>query len=303
VKESAHLNTPNPAIAEAEQNAPAKKTKSKGERLFDWAVYGGIAGVGTFVATVPLTYMFKHTRTVSKYYHGLVDLLHKASEKIAPSILSKKVAEDAVMTTSLMMGGNAMLLPVGYAEKHKVTTVSGLNTIFGDATPPEDIEQEPKQTWGSLVKARLAAWGAVFGALFTASSLFPKSFTMFENEFAERVCQLFKKPTEVIHEGARVPSRTFLLGKISALDVFATAAAATLLYVAGHSFARKREERKKNPSKGHHHLPSGLPDAVEADEANSAEMLTGERPAVTVEGARAHEGKAQPHTPVVAAQL
>lgn len=298
------MNTTNPATTEAEPCAPAQKPKSKGERLFDWGVYGGIAGVGTFVAGVPLTYLFKYTKTGSKYYHGLVDALVKGAEKIAPSVLSKKAAEDAVMTTSLFMGGNAMLIPVAYAEKHKVTTVSGLNTILGDPTPPSDIEQEPKQTWGSLMKGRLSAWGVVFGALFSASWAFPKSFNMFENEFAERFCQIFRKPTEIIKDGAKVPSRSFLLGKISAIDVFATAAAAILLYVAGHSFARKREARKHHHSNAHHDVVvEGVKDTVDADEVPAAKRLEHAGPAVTVEGARQHAGKALGQAPELAAQL
>ena len=298
------MNTTNPAMTEVAPNAPAQKPKSKGERVFDWLVYGGIAGVGVFVATVPLTYLFKYTKTGSKYYHGLVDVLVKGAEKIAPSMLSEKAAEDVVMTTSLMMGGNAMLIPIGYAEKHKVTTVSGLNTILGDPTPPSDIEQKPKQTWGSLVKARLAAWGTVFTALFSASWAFPKSFTMFENEFAERFCQVFKKPTEIIKEGTLVPSRSFLLGKISALDVFATTAAAILLYVAGHSFARKREERKHHHSNAHHDVRVADTQAtVDANEVSAANRLEHVGPAVTVEGARQHQGKALEQAPELAAQL
>lgn len=291
------MNTTDPTPHEAEPCATAKKTKSKGERVFDWGVYGGIAGVGTFIATVPLTYLFRHTAVGERYYLGIVNGLHKAVEKVAPQLMSKKIAEDAVMTTALMMGGNAMLLPVGYAEKHKVTTVSGLNTILGDATPPDQIEAQPQQTWSSLVKARLTAWGAVFASIFGASALFPKAFSTFENEFAERTCKALGKPTEVMKEGRMVPSRSFLLGKISALDVFATAAAAVLLYVAGHSFARKREEKKHHPAR-HHAGATGLPDAVEADA-----VIKQEGPQTTLDGDRFHVGKTQEPSVVVANQL
>lgn len=291
------MNTTDPTHHEAEPCAPVKKTKSKGERAFDWAVYGGIAGVGTFIATVPLTYLFRHTTLGERYYMGIVNGLHKGVAKVAPQLMSKKIAEDAVMTTALMMGGNAMLLPVGYAEKHKVTTVTGLNTILGDDTPPDQIEAQPQQTWGSLVKARLTAWGAVFASIFTASALFPKSFTTFENEFAERACKALGKPTEVMKEGRMVPSRSFLLGKISALDVFATAAAAILLYVAGHSFARKREEKKHHPARHHSGLP-GLPDAVETDT-----VTTHAGPENTLAGDRRHDGKTQEPALAVANQL
>lgn len=291
------MNTTDPKPPEAEPCATAKKTKSKGERVFDWAVYGGIAGVGTFVATVPLVYLFRHTAAGERYYTSIVNGLRKALEKVAPQLVSKKIAEDAVMTASLMMGGNVMLLPVGYAEKHKVMTVTGLNTILGDDTPADQIEAEPKQTWGSLLKARLTAWGTVFAAIFSASSLFPKAFATFENEFAERACKALGKPTEVMKEGRMMPSRSFLLGKISALDVFATAAAAMLLYVAGHSFARKREEKKHQPSR-HHAGLAGLPDAVEADA-----RITHDGPETTLEGERRHDGKAQEPALAIANQL
>ena len=36
----------------------------------------------------------------------------------------------------------------------------------------------------------------------------------------------------------------FRLGEIGAFDVFATAAAATILYIGGHFFARKQAEKK-----------------------------------------------------------
>lgn len=291
------MNTTDPNATKAEPCADAKKTKSKGERAFDWAVYGGIAGVGTFIATVPLTYLFRHTAVGERYYFGIVNGLHKAVEKVAPQLMSKKIAEDAVMTTALMMGGNAMLLPVGYAEKHKVTTVTGLNTILGDNTPPDQIEAQPQQTWGSLVKARLTAWGAVFAAIFGASSLFPKSFTTFEHEFAERACKALGKPTEVMKEGRMVPSRSFLLGKISALDVFATAAAAVLLYVAGHSFARKREEKKHHTAR-HHSALADLPDAVEVDA-----LMKHEGPETTLKGERILDGKTQESSLALANQL
>lgn len=291
------MTTSKPDITEAEPSAIASKHKSKGERVFDWAVYGGIAGVGTFLATVPLTYVLKYSNAGGKYYEGFVDIIHKGLKKVTPGLMSRKVAEDAAMTSALMMGGNAMIWPVAVAEKHKVQTVSGLNIILGDKTPPERIEQQPKQTWGSLLKARLTAWGTVFAAIFTASSLFPKSFSTFENEFAERVCKLIGKPEKILVDGKHVPSRAFLFGKISALDVFATAAAATLLYVAGHTFARRREARKAGPQSDHR---------INFDQADAAQVdapSRGNGPGATLVGERSHEGIAQHRGTAVTMQL
>ncbi len=48
--------------------------RSVGERVFDWGVYGGIAGIGAFVATVPLAYTLKYGKLQwfhTKLSHGI----------------------------------------------------------------------------------------------------------------------------------------------------------------------------------------------------------------------------------------
>ncbi len=145
------------------------------------------------------------------------------------------------MTTTLMQGGNAMLLPIGLAEKHKVAIVEGINSALGDTTPTAQVEDTQKQTWGSLIKARITAWLVVFTSLTAASKMVPRSFELFETEFAERICQFVRKPTHV----AGKETKTFIYGKIGALDIFATAAAAVLLYIGGHIFAARAEEKRE----------------------------------------------------------
>ena len=44
----------------AEHKASGPPRRSRGERAFDWITYGGFAGVGTFVVTVPFAYLLKH---------------------------------------------------------------------------------------------------------------------------------------------------------------------------------------------------------------------------------------------------
>ncbi|MDX2095539.1 MAG: hypothetical protein SFW64_06345 [Alphaproteobacteria bacterium] len=280
----------------AEPEVATKRTKSKGERLFDWLVYGGIAGVGTFIATVPLTYLLKHTAAGGVWYQKAVSGVRGLLERGLSKPTSAAAAEDAVMTTVLMMGGNAMLLPVGLAEKHKVSTVNGLNTILGDTTPTREIEQKPKQTWGSLIKARIMAWFSVFATFTGASWAFPQTFATFKHEFAEGICTLFRKPVQVVKEHKMVPSRTYLLGQIGALDLFATAAAASLLYVGGHFFARKQEERRQHRAQGHGATLADWPDRAAAEVS-----ITPGAPSATLEGTRRYEGRAQ--DPAIVAQL
>lgn len=226
------------------------KGKSKGEKLFDRAVYGGLAGVGTFFATLFLADKLKHGGWAGPRYQRAVEWTQRHLSRALPKETSKQIAEEAVMTTSLMMGGNAMILPIGAAEHYKVPIVSGLNVMMGDKTPPEAVESAPKQTWGSLIEGRLLAWGAVFTALMGARFAVPKTFELFPQEAGQRTHQFIQKLRKepMLAEEAMKKTKAYRYGEIGAFDVFATAAAATLLYVGGHFFARKQAEKKADRS-------------------------------------------------------
>jgi hypothetical protein len=180
--------------------------------------------------------------------------------------LSEKIADEAVMTTALMMGGNAMILPIGAAEHYKVPIVSGLNVMMGDKTPPETIEQAPKQTWTSLIEGRLVAWSAVFAAIIGARVAVPKTFELFPNEVGSRAHELLQKMRKrpVLTDEAMKQTKSFQYGHLGAFDVFATIAAASILYVGGHFFARKQAEKKADQHErlhATHEIPATLDEA------------------------------------------
>jgi len=245
------LNQENTVQKPPEPALELAKGKSKGEKLFDRAVYGGLAGAVTFAITVPVTYLLKYHWKVKPHFDAAVDGLHRGMTKVFPA-MGRKTADTALTTLALMQGGNLMLLPIAWAEKHKAKIVSGLNVMLGDKTPPEQIEQAPQQTMWSLVQSRLMAFGAVFATLKGAEAVIPKTLNTLEDEVGTQMCKLLEKPVArmgpVIENGklttGMVPTKTYAFGKIGALDVFATAAAATLLYVGGHFFARKQAEKK-----------------------------------------------------------
>lgn len=221
--------TPQNAAAEPEaQAAPAKR--SVGERMFDWFTYGGLAWIGTFIATIPLAYYMKHEGG-EKHYKKAAEFL--AKKKVNPA-LSKGLME----TFITMQGGNAMILPIIAAEHYKVPIVKGLNRLMNDPTDPSTIEEAPKQTAGSLVLGRLTAFLTVFACFFGARSAFKDTFSTFEHEFASHTSKLLGKPP---HPG----SKTYRLGEIAALDVFATTASAVLLYVSSHFLAKKAYAKKQ----------------------------------------------------------
>lgn len=236
---------PKPVAAEA----PQTKTKSKGEKFFDRVVYGLIAGVGTFVVTVPVTYLLKHQPRIKPYYEKAVDWLHGK----LPAQYSRETADKILSTTALMQGGNLMLLPVGFLEKHKIQIVKGLNVTLNDPTPPEQIEMAPKQTWRSLIESRGLAWLTVFGSFKVAEKYAARTLVAFEEDMGDLACRVFnknkmRKVVETVGGVDKIvehETKTYLFGKIGAWDMFATAAAVTLAYIGGHFFARKQEQKKE----------------------------------------------------------
>lgn len=275
----------------AEPKLEAKETKSKGEKLFNRFVYGGLAGVVTFVVTLLAAFEIKHGRW-NPHYTRAVNRVEGWLKQVMPSLASRKAAEIAVETTALMQGGNLMVIPVLLAEHHKVPIVSGLNVMVGDKTPPEAVEQAPKQTAMSLIEGRALAWGAVFSTLLAASLILPRTYGTFKAEFAEKIYHATQWVKRSLPNPATMKtSKSYQYGDIAAVDGFATAAAATLLYVGGHFFARKQEERhlrKELRAEGGLSLDTnGEAMAVKPEPALADKAA---RPAPSVAGSRAHEG-------------
>ena len=281
------MNDTNQAHKPVEPSATARTAKSKGEKFFDRAVYGGIAGVGTFVATIFITYLLKYG-SWKGFHNGLARAIEKGLTKIKPGVAHAASAEEIAMTTTLMMGGNLMLLPVGIAEHHKVALVSGLNTAMDDPTPKEAIQHAPKQTWDSLIKSRIVAWLAVFAAFKGAGMAFSQTMQSSENETGKLLCKLTGKPATRLVKGIEQETKTFIFGKIGALDVFATIGSAILLYLGGHFFARKQEEKKERRAASHHTGAAPTRDVT----VGEMEPLQQNAPQMQVAGTKLHEGTA-----------
>lgn len=210
---------------------PPAPRRSKGEKLFNWLVYGGLGGVATFLLTLYPAYKMR--------YKGGEAWIGRHLERLG---IHGKIANQVATATSLSLGGHIMLLPIAYAEAHHTQIVDGLNKMTLDPTPVEAIKVKPKPTLSSIISGRLVAWAAVVSGFIAAIEFFPKSLSTFENEFAERFCRVIRKPMHVAGE----ETKAFRYGKIAALDVFATACAATLLYIGSHFFARKKLERAQH---------------------------------------------------------
>jgi hypothetical protein len=205
------------------------KPKSRGERLFDWLVYGGIGGVGTFIITIPIAFWAKYGRGAERF--------EQTTEWMIKKGLSEQRAEQVMNASATMQGGNVMVFPIKWAEDNKVALVTKLNDMLGEKTDVAALKSEDKQTWGSIVKARMLAWVTVFtGFEIAANTLGGKSLDNFEKGFAKIACDTLGKET---HIGGK-ETRAFKYGRIAALDVFATAAASVLLYFGSRFFAHMK---------------------------------------------------------------
>ncbi|MEJ0009339.1 MAG: hypothetical protein WDN72_01680 [Alphaproteobacteria bacterium] len=262
-----------PAAAPA-TNAPPEKM-SKGEKVFNWLTYGGIGYVFTFLATVPIAWALQyHSRMAPRFTKMAERLVERGWAKNADG------ANKLLQTVTLHFGGLIGIPFVWAAEKFKVPFVQSWNRTHGDATDPAAIAAAPKQTIWTLIGARITAWATVWVSLSGGGKLFPKSFQTFETEFADKFCRLLGKPARVGVPAALIaehgqlrgeidalrlrgltPGETlgkawegvekrlaqyetthFQVGRIASLDIFATAASATLLYAVSRVFARKREQ-------------------------------------------------------------
>ena len=173
-----------PAAAQA--SGPHKA--SAGEKLFDFLIYGPVNFFGTLILTAVIAYELEYGARGKGFFEGLSGWLKSLG-------LKEKTAADATRATTLMMGGNLMLIPVRAAEYYKKGIIKGLNQTLGDKSDAESVEAVPEQTWGTLIKGRLLAWFAVFGSFRTAGHFFGKEFDRFQDSVGEALAKFSKMPT------------------------------------------------------------------------------------------------------------
>lgn len=249
-------------------NRDSKPHKSVGEKIFDVGVYGGLAGVSTFILTIPVADWLKF-RGGAKYYKQMSGWMENTVLKFLPEGARKKTTENFLMTGILMQGGNLLLVPITMLEHMKVGIVNGLNQMFGDKTDPSSIEEAPKQSISSLIKGRLLAFGVVWAAFATVGKFFGPQMGAFEEKTGKFFTDLMKKPTHIFNpKTAKIEeSITYSYGKMASLDAFATTAAASILYVGSRFFAKQRDHAANT-----HPAPAAaMPLAMEAPATPAAD--------------------------------
>ncbi len=338
-------------LSSSEPIEQKKPQQTRGDRLFDRAVYAGLNGVGTFLLTIPLAYWGDHG--------GGKEFFQKIGSKVGGALkLSSKTSETIVRATTLGLGGTIMVIPVFFAEHFRTPMVKWLNQHFGSAQDKEAAAQNPApQTFASLIKGRLVAWCAVFSGFkivewVTKAVDHPNTLGNFEEWVSRNLCKITGKETYLVPaeqvkalrdavDTAASPlkaaekkrsfmnkvfgaasynlpeaevnslkatletaekavgaaeTKAYRYGKLAALDVFATAAATTILYASSRFFARNRspEKQKELAAKTN---AGGSPFADAAD-ASVLPVAEAELPEKTISGEKHRPGMiAASHAP------
>lgn len=257
-------------------STPAPKTR--GEKLFDWSVYGGVNGVANFLVTIPFAYWCLHGKG-AKYF----ERAGKAMEKYAQPERVRETLE--MLGTSL--GGTAMVVPTYIAEHYRKPIVDSLNARFGNAEDQKaEIHHPPKQTVVSLLTGRATAMLTVWAAFTTAGKLFPEPFKNFRNDVAYKLCKLFKTPAV---DALGKETKAFHYGQMAALDVFATTSATILLYSISRAFAKQRDTRKQHRAERAGHKGDVAVDEMAAADVVGTSAASGDQqPDTRIAGTKQH---------------
>jgi len=220
-------------------SSDAKQQMTTGEKWFHRITYTGLAEGATFVSSVVFAYLAKFSRIK---FPGSND---SWSEKWQQ--WGEKVGEKTLMTTALMMGGNLFIIPIRAMEAHKREIVHFFNEKFGKEGEVEkgdqQVQNEPPQSWGSLLKGRVLAWLTVFTTLTAASKFIGPQMGKFE----EKTGDLFVKAGKAVKPdlGERQEFRLRKAGELSAIDLFATLAASAIMQASSKVFARNSQGKKE----------------------------------------------------------
>jgi|GEM_PF-3306757 len=170
--------THNAATEQAAPKAPKpllEPTQSKGEKVFNWSVYSGL----NYWVNLGISIVVADIFTAGKGRKPLDWMIGKTAKGIASTkVMSLEKAHHnsrvGLETLTLLTGGWALLVPMKWLEDRKRPIVHWLNEKMGvDQTAPdghkqtaEEIyikEEQPKQSWGNVIKRRLIASAAVMG--------------------------------------------------------------------------------------------------------------------------------------------
>ncbi len=167
-----------PAVAPKKHSYVAEgfKNRTKGEAFFNFSSYLGVGYVGVTAFSVLMSWLLRDSKHVSPAYKKLVDgAIHLTKGNKTGSELEKHIdGVNSIMTiTALFTGGTIMsVLPIKWMEDNKAKLVKSFDHVFYGKEKAESdptivaahaaLEAAPKQTWMSVLGARLLAFAATY---------------------------------------------------------------------------------------------------------------------------------------------
>lgn len=171
----------------------------------------------------------------------------------------KRLAGAGANTMILFHGGNAfapIMLPL---ENNMENITNCINKRWGKPgeveIAHEQLKDLPKQTWGDVIKGRLSAWGLIFISFLAADTLIGKTskgmprFDAYEEWFGRWMAGFTKSgktlginnvPVHVPLNPLQDANKIYRLGKILALDLYATTAGIFIWNGISRGSAKKR---------------------------------------------------------------
>lgn len=264
--------------ATAPEHPQQKRTRTAGEKVFDWSVYGGIS----FIANEVLSGKIQNQATEESgklypLYKKTVNGLHRLfRQEATPQRWQnwiKRPADVFIMT----LGGTLLVPVVKFLEAHKSELVRFYDRTFHSQSVADEsdtraahaaMDSEPKQTWWSLWKARLVVIPAAIIADFAiggkdalSTKLFDKdnrwsSMHRINVQLVRKIAGYFGTPeiksailsnanhTKYRFEIQNNEGNLALTGRTYGFLLILSAALAAGFYLTSRIFARRREEHK-----------------------------------------------------------
>lgn len=259
---------------------PSKRLKTYGEKKFDLITYGGYAMLGNELASLGILHTAEHGFAKNAYAKFKHAFTRHAGKPFVPDYVGLGHFPHMVIA---VIGGMLMVPFIKHREEHKGDIVRADDrNHYGAAVAEQDpaivaahqeMDETPKQSWGSLWKGRVVTVLAAFGLDSLVGWKDAPSTKLFKNnevyqKYAslDRIAtQISQKTMDAFHvvEKNR-PTVDKILQKGSWLLAVSTALTA-LFYVSSKLFAEKREERVEQKKELH------TPTELHKDVAGAAE--------------------------------
>jgi len=211
---AAHNSSP-PAVV---SDTPHKKRKqTAGEVLFNWGTYGGVTWIANEIISASILELTKagdaakniKPKPLYNILHGATAWMHK---NVNPFKLNYETMHYPLRILVLTSGGNLLIPVVKWLEDNKGHLVRKADNFFKGKNSDDDpkiaaahkeMDQAPKQSWGSLWQGRAVVMATAVGVdLLTGSEKSPST-KLLQNTWFKAYSNLERVSTSVARDVLR----------------------------------------------------------------------------------------------------